>query len=144
MKLVSKLSNVQLVMVALLLSTIMGFALVYALSGRTTGNDAVAKSCDGTCIALEKDGAEPATIAVLVGSFVQFNSADGKSHSLSLGGGGDEHSHTGQFSSGTFKADEAWRVQFKDEGTFKFHDHFNPNINVLIIVYTPGKDYRVE
>ncbi len=143
MKFIQKLSNLQLVVATLLLSAILGFGLSYGLSARSSNITYGNKSCVGTCIALKKEGASPTTIAVPVGSFVQFNSADGKSHSLSLGGGGEEHSHMGQFSSGTFTADEAWRVQFKDEGTFKFHDHFNPKINVLIVVYTPGKDYKI-
>ncbi|PLS81799.1 hypothetical protein CYG49_01500 [Candidatus Saccharibacteria bacterium] len=128
----------------LFVSAIVGFGVTYGLSAGASNFVNGNESCNGTCIALKGEGAHPTTIAVPVGSFVQFNSADGKSHSLSLGGGGEEHSHTGDFSSGTFGADEAWRVQFKDEGTFKFHDHLNPKINVLIIVYTPGKDYKVE
>ena len=128
-----------------LLATLLGFGLVYAVSTYTLGNKTVDNtSCDVTCVALNKDGASPNTIAVPVGSYVQFNSADGKSHNLSIGKGGDEHEHTGKFYSGEFQADEAWRVQFNDEGTFTFHDHLNPKINVVVVVYQPGKDYKIE
>lgn len=144
MKLINKFSTLQLILATLFVSTVVGFGLVYGLSDRSTTITNRANSCEGTCIALKKEGASPATVAVPVGGFVQFNSADGASHSLSIGSGGHDHNHTGKFSSGTFKADEAWRVQFKDEGTFKFHDHLNPKINVLIIVYTPGKEYKVQ
>lgn len=102
------------------------------------------KNCNGTCVNLYEDKATPDTIAVAVGSYVQFSSKDGKSHSLSLGEGGEEHIHSGKFSSGEFKADEGWRVQFNDEGSFYFHDHLNPKISVLVVVYTPGKQYKVE
>lgn len=119
-----------------------GFAVTYALTNKNTYVSPV--DCQGTCVALKADKAYPDTITITPGSYVQFNSADGKSHSLSLGGGGDEHEHQGTFYSGEFKSDEAWRVQFKDEGSFQFHDHNNPDINVLVVVYTPGKDYKVE
>lgn len=100
--------------------------------------------CQGVCVALQEKEASPSTITVTPGTYVQFNSADGKKHSLSLGGGGEHHEHKGSFSSGTFQADEAWRVQFKEEGSYKFHDHYNPNINVLVVVYTTGKTYQIE
>ena len=57
--------------------------------------------------------------------------------------GGEEHVHEGKFSSGEFKADEAWRVQFNDAGTFFFHDHLNPKLNILVVVYTPGANYKI-
>ncbi len=100
--------------------------------------------CKGVCVSLLEKEASPSTITVTPGTYVQFNSADGKAHSLSLGGGGGEHEHNGSFSSGTFEADEAWRVQFKEEGSYTFHDHYNPNINVLVVVYTPGKSYKIQ
>jgi plastocyanin len=137
-------SKRHLVVAALILFIGAGsFIFAYSYGSNKTGV-AVADKCDGTCIELNQDKASPDTISVPIGSFVQFNSADGKSHSLSLGDGGSEHSHKGTFSSGTFKADEGWRVQFKEEGSYLFHDHLNPKISVLVVVYTPGKDYKIE
>ncbi len=107
--------------------------------GGTKNNKTVqAHSCDGYCVALESGKANPDTLTVKVGESVQFNSADGKTHSLSLGKGGDAHEHNGPFSSGEFKADEAWRVQFKEPGTYYFHDHYNPGTNILVVVYKPS------
>lgn len=121
------------------------FGIAYAVTTRDKDVvNALQAPCKDTCVALTENGASPNSIAIATGSYVQFNSADGKSHNLSIGEGGHEHEHTGKFYSGEFQADEAWRVQFNDEGTFKFHDHFNPNINVIVVVYTPGKEYRVE
>jgi plastocyanin len=125
-------------------AALIGFGAVYALSSNRNVLRASQASCTDTCVALTANGADPSSVAVTRGSYVQFNSADGKSHNLSIGGGGDEHEHSGTFYSGEFQADEAWRVQFNDEGTFKFHDHMNPKINIVVVVYTPGKDYRVE
>lgn len=142
-KSLKKLANKQ---IALLASVAAFVALVsFAVTFTITSNKATSQTrCAGVCVALREDKAEPDTLTVKKGSFVQFNSADGKTHSLSRGKGGKTHSHSGKFTSGEFKADEAWRVQFKEEGSFFFHDHFNPKINVLVVVYKPGKDYKVE
>lgn len=120
-----------------------GFGIAYNLSNKNTAIAAAAE-CAGTCVYLREGKADPATVAVPAGSFVQFNSADGTTHNMSQGKGGAAHEHNGSFSSGPFKADEAWRVQFKKEGTYHFHDHYNPNINVMVVVYTPGKDYKIQ
>lgn len=106
--------------------------------------NAAQNSCQGTCVMLKADGAQPDSLSVKVGEFVQFNSADGKPHSLSLGKGGDEHEHKGPFTSGEFQADEAWRVQFKSPGTYTFHDHLNPAINILVVAYQEGADHRLK
>lgn len=103
-----------------------------------------ASACDvKACISLTESGAVPSEITIPAGSYVQFNSSDGKTHNMSLGKGGEEHDHKGPFHSGEFKGDEAWKVQFKEDGTYYFHDHYNPKINVLVVVYTEGKDYKL-
>lgn len=143
-----KLVNNQktLIIVLFVLASLSGFGLVYAIS--SNDNDQVGKqaACQAqdTCVALNADKASPDSVAIERGGYVQFNSADGKSHNLSLGKGGEEHNHKGKFHSGEFKADEGWRVQFSDEGSFFFHDHLNPNINVLVVVYEQGKQYKIE
>lgn len=131
-------------------SLLVAIAIVGALSGffavkTFLGPNVSAEPCKQmVCVELTADGASPDTLAVLAGGYVQFNSADGKKHSLSLGKGGDEHSHSGPFSSGDFSADEAWKVQFKEPGTYHFHDHYNPELNVLIVVYEPGADHSIR
>lgn len=103
-----------------------------------------ASACEAReCISLTESGATPAEITIPAGSYVQFNSRDGKTHNMSLGQGGEEHDHKGPFHSGEFKGDEAWKVQFKEDGSYYFHDHYNPKINVLVVVYTEGKDYKI-
>lgn len=127
-----------------LLVGLFSFGLFYALASKQPQPPTSASACDGFCVALTENGAQPAELSVPAGSFVQFNSADGKSHNISLGKGGEEHDHGGLFYSGEFGPDEAWRVQFEREGSFFFHDHQNPDINVLVVVYTPGKDYKIN
>lgn len=126
------------------LAAVVGFGTIYALRTSKGKPSTVQSNCTGQCIALFETRASPDTIAVKLGSYLQFNSADGKSHSLSLGKGGGEHSHRGKFNSGKFSGDEGWRVQFNQEGSFFFHDHLNPKINVLVVAYTPGKQYKIE
>lgn len=89
-------------------------------------------------VQLQATKATPDTLSIPVGSTVQFDSHDGNEHELALGEGaadGHGHDHTGAYSSGTFGADEGWRVQFKETGTYFFHDHKNPDINILVVVY---------
>lgn len=134
-----------LALVVFMAGTILGLGAVLAFSSNNQKTINVAETpCQDICVDLREYKADPETLTVTVGSFVQFNSADGKSHDLSLGKGGEEHSHQGKFRSGEFQANEGWRVQFNEEGSFFFHDHLNPKINVLIVVYTPGKEYIIE
>jgi plastocyanin len=118
-----------------------GFMGVRALSARATATDTCKRI---TCVELTAMGAVPDTIAVQKGSYVQFNSGDGLTHSISLGKGGEEHDHSGPFSSGDFRADEAWKVQFNDPGTYSFHDHYNPKISMLVVVYEQGADHSIK
>ena len=144
MKFLNKLAKWQLLLFALVIAGIVGFGTAFTYSAMNGSDANTQTACNGTCVSLKAKQAVPNTVTVPVGEYVQFNSADGKTHNLSLGEGGDEHSHTGKFNSGEFKADEAWRVQFNDEGSYLFHDHLNPAISVLVVVYTPDKQYKVE
>lgn len=128
----------------------MAIAVAGALTGffavrMFLGPTASAEPCKQVvCVELTSNGASPDTLAVIAGGYVQFSSADGKTHSLSLGKGGEEHGHTGPFSSGDFDADEAWKVQFKEPGTYHFHDHYNPELNILVVVYEQGADHSIR
>ncbi len=129
------------------IAVIIGFVGISAVTGPEY---ATGQECTGTCVNLTPSGMEPGEIAVKKGEFVQFNSADGKKHNISLGegAGGDEqsghqahggkHEHRASLASGDFEADEAWRVQFDEVGTYQLHDHYNPDLNILIIVYEPS------
>lgn len=119
------------------------FFIGFSVSNKQTLSQKPAETCEvERCIALTGSGANPDEVSVKIGSTIQFNSADGNSHSLSLGAGGEKHSHNGPFNSGEFKADEAWRATFDEPGTFLFHDHDNPDINVLVVAY--GDNPKLE
>lgn len=141
-----------------------GFFGIQALTGKTSDSKitAVAKStCEvAACVDLMDGTTGLETLTVTTGSFVQFNSKDGKKYNLGIAqekgslkfdhaDGEASHSHTegdghpdiSGFNSGDFSGDEAWRVQFKEDGTFIFKDAYNQEISILVVVYTPGKDY---
>ena len=133
-----------LAMVALFFGAI-GFLSFLLISKNQQTHNSTPGNCPvSTCVSLKLDKADPDTISVKVGEVVQFNSSDGKTHSLSTGLGGTEHEHIGPYSSGEFKADEGWRVKFKEPGTFKFHDHTNPKINILVVAYQEGGDHTIK
>lgn len=139
--------RIKLIIAAMVLAIGLGsFGVAYAL-GRNGGNDNVA-TCKGNCIYLRQQGATPDTLTVTAGSFVEFTAADGKKHNISLvehGHGENDAAHEDVgYQSGDFEADEAWRLQFKQDGTFTFVDKYNPKQHVSVVVYTPGKDYKIE
>lgn len=139
-----KFKPVTLVLVAVIFGVV-SFAAFWLVGNKQQGFSATSATCPvSVCVALKTDAATPDTISVKLGDVVQFNSSDGKSHSLSTGLGGDEHEHTGPYSSGEFKADEGWRVKFKEAGTFKFHDHTNPKISILVVAYQEGGDHTIK
>jgi plastocyanin len=144
MRFFKKLSTWQLVLAAIVLAGTASFAATYATSaGRSKVADVV---CTGHCISLSGNEASPNTLAVETGSYVQFNSADGKTYNLGLGkpDGSGHGGHQGDLQSGDFGKGEAYRLQLSKEGSYIFYDRYNEKISVLVIVYEPGKQYKVE
>ena len=100
---------------------------------------------DGTAhliqhVALTEKAMVPDALTVHVGEYVQFDTADTQSHQIGLGGGdeygkGHEHVGIGEFESGTFGPDEAYRLQFKKAGVYDFHDHMHPKLFITVIAY---------
>ena len=102
-------------------------------------------------VLLKKDHAEPDTLFIPVGEYLQINSADGRSHVIEYGKGsgkGDGKmqmmgvtiemgSSSDVLRSGAFRADEAFRVQIKTAGTFFFRDSANPKIDIQVVGYVP-------
>lgn len=125
------------------LALLTGLGIAYAVK-QSLPNEALGTSCDGTCVALAENGAEPDIITVTTGSFVQFNSADGKKYSIALEHAAAQHDDDSEFHSGEFGKGEAYRVQFKKDGSYVFRDEFNPKIRVTVIAYTEGKDYKID
>ncbi len=141
--------KLQITIFAIILTTVT-FAGVYFVSkGKDRGTITKANCAPGvTCVYLKGNHAEPDAITVAVGDYVQVNSADGQTHDIASGSGDENHTgahvHTDGAESGSFKADEAWKVQFKTAGTFDFHDHYHPEIHFTVIAYIPGGDYKIK
>lgn len=148
-----KLINHRFLLIIALIFGVVGFAGAFTLANgkqKDTGNhshtsdkqhviDAKTTVNTDLYVDLQADRAIPDALTVPVGKTVQFNSKDGKKHNLSLGLGGEEHEHAGPFHSGEFGANEAWRATFTKAGTYSFHDHNNPKINILIVAYLPNQ-----
>ncbi len=101
--------------------------------------------CDASaCISLSKQSSQPGVITVTSGSYVKFNSGDGQKHNVALIHSGIQHEDENRYESGDFGADEAWKVQFKKDGTYTFEDKYNENAEISVIVYTPGKKYEIK
>lgn len=126
------------------IALVASFAGLYALSSSQNSTISSLRCEVEACIALSKDQTEPQVITVTVGSFVQFNSADGNKHNVALVHSGVQHEDEERYESGDFTADEAWKVQFKKDGTYTFADRYNKDIEVSVVVYTPGKDYKIN
>ena len=93
-------------------------------------------------VSLSKDKAVPNELAIKLIDKVQFNSKDGKFHNIAQGRGNDygqAHEHfegTGtSIESGRFGADEGYIITFHKTGTYFFHDDYDPNIFITILVY---------
>jgi plastocyanin len=115
--------------------------------GLQSSKPALVKRADTTYVSLVENKAVPDAVIVKKGEYVQFNSNDGNSHNLTLGKGdshNNSHDHVGLIESGVFKADEAYRLQFKKVGTYTFHDHTNPKIYITVIVYDPTDSSRIQ
>lgn len=131
-----------------------GFFAVQAIAAR---GSSASQSCDvAVCVALTEQGMDPDTITLKKGEFVQFNAADGKTHNLAFGSGADSaahhdsaesgapHEHAGDTVSGDFESDEAWRAQFNQVGTYRLHDHYNPELEIIVVVYDPASDTTIR
>lgn len=124
------------------------------LSARSSDAEATRSRQDAVNVVIYDDMVSPNTISVKVGETVLVNNNSSVAKELSLGSGDAGHDtqpaddqtesidqHTGShdhstgFSSGVFDVDEAWQVTFSEAGTYFLHDHSNPNLNILVVVY---------
>ncbi len=118
------------------------FGVFYSLANNR--KPAPKKCLVEACVSLYTQSADPTVITVTSGSYVQFNSADGKKHNIALAHSGTQHDDASEYESGDFGAGEAFKVQFKKDGAYTFRDKFNDAISVNVVVYTAGKDYKIQ
>lgn len=113
-------------------------------------------------VSLTKDHNEPIDLLINVGDYVQFNSSDGGEHQIIQGKHTADHGHDeyadavhgeahgatdAPLDSGIIKADEGYLLQFKNVGKYEFHDNYNHDYEVTVIVYDKNKkleDTKIE
>ncbi|GAC1387530.1 MAG: hypothetical protein NVS1B7_0690 [Candidatus Saccharimonadales bacterium] len=138
------LQTYRLVLASFLVVLAVSSALLYTIASHQNRAARNSTCTVAACINLLRNNKDPLTYTITSGSYVQFNSADGMQHSMELVHSGVQHDDPSRYESGTFSANEAWKVQFKKDGTFVFADKTNPDVEITIIVYTPGKDYKIK
>lgn len=145
--------KLSIMVVGLFVAAIAGF-LIATNANSTESQSRFVTKCDTgvVCVDLSESGASPPEIAVEVGNSVQFN-AKGNSgtmfHLASKDEQGSLHSDHGaeeteHISSGDFSGDEAWKVEFKEVGSYQFVDEYNLEIEILVVVYKPGAKNTIE
>ena len=86
----------------------------------------------------------PDALSIHIGEYVQFNTDDGRTHEIGLGGGeeySDDHAHVDpEFESTEFGGNDAYRVKFSTTGVYDFHDHLHPELFVTVIVSSSTKE----
>lgn len=149
-----------------LIVAIISFAAVFTMqnaNGQTATNNTVASATDNTTlgskenphvVSLTKDQTEPVDLLINVGDYVQFNSKDGSEHQIIQGKPTADHGHDeyadavhgeahgatdSPLDSGIFKADEGYLLQLKNVGKYEFHDNFNHDYAISVIVYDKSK-----
>jgi plastocyanin len=96
-------------------------------------------------IALTAEKAEPSTMIIKTGDIVQFTVKDGQVRRIGQGSAEAglhdkarqaEHEQLLEgIQSEAFN--DQYRVEFKEPGTYSFHDHINPALTITIIVFDP-------
>lgn len=156
-----------------LLVAVVSFVVAYSLrsdSSASLANTSESASSSSTLgskenphtVALTKDQTKPVDLLINVGDYVQFNSKDGSEHQIIEGKPTEDHGHDAyadavhghehgesrsMLDSGVFAADEGYLVQFSNVGKYNFHDNYNHDYAITVIVYDKSKkleDIKIE
>lgn len=130
--------------------SVAAFAVTYTMSAKSekTSTASIVTNAQGTKedphqVALLANNKDPVDIIIKKGEYIQFNSKDGKDHQLIQGAHSKEHGPTGHtpspLDSGIIKGDEGYLLQFKETGKYDFHDNYNHNSTISVLVYDPTK-----
>lgn len=141
---VSVPNKIIFIVAILVVSAALGFGLT-----KVSKKTPVSKANTSNVIELRASGATPDAIAVVKGSFVQFDVKDDRTYNIGQGKGNDpvhqemnlnEHDHPKSAKeSGIFGPGQGYRVTFNEVGTYYFHDHVNPKISIAVVVYEPKR-----
>ena len=129
---------------------IVGFAISFAIVQQLDGNESSSPRASNASVTvtdgktihdvdIKRDNNQPIDLIIKKGEYVQFNSKDGGEHQIVQGEhDGGEHA-TGSIDSGVFGAEEAYLLQFKKVGKYEFHDNFDADYKITMLVYDPTK-----
>ncbi len=114
-------------------------------------------------VQLIKGTKAPVDLLLKTGDYVQFNSKDDGEHQIIQGRNtntehGDtspannEHIEDGEsrpekakvLDSGIIKGDEGYLLQFNSTGKFEFHDNYDHDYTITVIVYDPNGKTKLE
>lgn len=114
-------------------------------------------------VQLKKVNKEPIDLVLKTGDYVQFNSKDDGEHQIIQGlatntehgessPGQNEHAEangsrpekTKALDSGVIKADEGFLLQFNTQGKYEFHDNYDHDYTITVIVYDPNGKTKIE
>lgn len=90
-------------------------------------------------VQLRKENKDPIDLLIKKGESVQFNSKDGGQHQIVQGGHGNTTHGTSSLDSGVFNNDEGYLLEFKETGKYDFHDNYDHDYTITVIVYDPDK-----
>ncbi len=125
----------------------LAFGVLYTVS-KDTQKPASSESAQGTKqnpyqVSLKKENKEPVDLLIKKGEYVQFNSSDGEDHQIIQGAStNEEHGPTehvpSPLDSGLIKSDEGYLLQFKETGKYDFHDNYDHDYTISVLVYDPA------
>lgn len=114
-------------------------------------------------IQLKKSNKEPIDLVIKIGDYVQFNSKDGGEHQIIQGlatntehgdtsPSGNDHAEAGDsrpakekaLDSGVLKGDEGFLLQFNTQGKYEFHDNYDHDYTISILVYNPNAPQKIQ
>ncbi len=126
------------IIVAILVVGVGSVGVTLLLTGNDNGTDNTAQvQSESTqqqpqiqMVSLDIEDQSPLLIQARQGDYIQFEPVDDSSHQIISSGDG-EHAEDG-FDSGVFNADQNFRMQVKDIGTFELQDTYNPDKKITI------------
>ena len=133
-------------MLIVIFMLVAGFGIVFGVTKLTSPGDTAANKDDRVIheVALKKENKDPIDILIKKGEYVQFNSKDGGQHQVVQGNNNNTTHSNGSLDSGVFNGDEGYLLQFNEQGKFEFHDNYDHDYTMTIIVYDPDKESKLE
>lgn len=143
-----------LILLALFIASL-GFAISFTVAknnvAKTKSGDIIAngrlENKNGKAVyevALRSENKDPIDLLIKKGEYVQFNSKDGGQHQIVQGRHGNTEHAKQALDSKVFNGDEGYLIEFKATGKYEFHDNYDHDYTINILVYDPNADTKVQ